>query len=238
MSSQNTALTLKEILLGISDSLNEAQHQLRNAKPYDEYGRPNTLYTLPYLDFNLQVEAEFENTVDTTSNYTSNNSLEKVVNTQAYQTAQTYMPAMSFRPVNKKTLSKETNKITSTISGRFVAIMPNEGLPQLIIDAKPEATVTNGLYTISVSVFNSAGEKIPNALVEFNYDSNKANLLNPHTTLNHTTNFLTKGEITTNIEGKVKNQIQIDTTDYNAKSIIPILINVGTVSTQISIQKH
>ncbi len=238
MSTQNTALTLKEILLGISDSLNEAQHQLRNAAPYDEYGRPNTLYTLPYLDFNLQVEAEFENITDTEYNYGTNKTVGKLATTETYQAAQSYLPALSFRPVNKKTLSKETNKITSTISGRFVAVMPNEGLPQLIIDAKPERTTTNGLYTINVEVFNSAGEKIPSALVEFNYDVNKANLLNPDTTLNHTTNFLKKGEILTDIEGKVKNQIQIDTTDYNSKSIIPILINVGTVSTQISIQKY
>jgi len=54
------ALTLKEILLGITDSLNEAQHKLRNMEPYDEYGRPNTMYQIPYLDFNLQVTSEFE----------------------------------------------------------------------------------------------------------------------------------------------------------------------------------
>jgi hypothetical protein len=57
-------LALQEILLGIADGLTDAQHQLRTMAPYDEYGRPNTLYQVPYLDFQLQVTSEFETTTD------------------------------------------------------------------------------------------------------------------------------------------------------------------------------
>ena len=56
------SLALHEIVLSIADSLNEAQQQLRSMPPYDEYGRPNTLYQLPYLDFNLEVISQFEST--------------------------------------------------------------------------------------------------------------------------------------------------------------------------------
>ncbi|MDC1162458.1 hypothetical protein OAT18_03345 [Tenacibaculum sp.] len=233
MSIQNTSITLKEILLGISDSLNEAQHQLRNVAPYDEYGRPNTLYTLPYLDFNLEVETALETATDALSRFQDGEGAGKHVKQNF-----SYAPVMMYRPVSKNSSSKESNKITSAISGRFVAIMPNEGLPQMIIEAKPKKTNLVGVYDIDVIVFNSAGEKIPGALVEFNYNKDKTTLLNLNTTLNHTSNFIKKGEITTDVEGKVSNQIQIDTTDYNSKSSIQIDINVGTVITKISIQKY
>ena len=55
------ALALHEILLSIADSLNVAQHELRSMPPYDEYGRPNTMYQLPYLDFSLEVNSEMTN---------------------------------------------------------------------------------------------------------------------------------------------------------------------------------
>lgn len=235
MSTQNTSITLKEILLGISESLNEAQHQLRNAAPYDEYGRPNTLYTLPYLDFTLQVETELETFSTTNGTYNQSKGYGK------YSIAEIpYSPApmMTYRPVNKTTSATESDKITSSISGRFVAIAPNDGLPQLIIEAIPKQTNTSNIYDIEVAIFNSAGEKIPGALVEFNYNRDKTILLNTNSVLNHNTNFVKQGEVTTDINGIAVNTIQIDTTDYNAKNTIQIDINVGTVFTKISIQKH
>lgn len=235
MSIQNTSITLKEILLGISDSLNEAQHQLRNAAPYDEYGRPNTLYTLPYLDFTLQVETELTQSSTTDASYEQKTSTGKYAMQELpYSPA----PVMTYRPVSKTSNTAESDKITSNISGRFVAIMPNEGMPQLIIEAIPKAIGTLGMYDIEVAVFNSAGEKIPGALVEFNYNKDKTNLLNANSSLNHQTNFVKQGEIITDVNGKAINTVQIDTTDYNAKNSIQIDINVGTVFTKISIQKH
>lgn len=235
MSTQNTSITLKEILLGISESLNEAQHQLRNAAPYDEYGRPNTLYTLPYLDFTLQVETELETTSTTDGTYNQSTGYGKYAMTEMpYSPA----PVMTYRPVSKTSSSTESDKITSSISGRFVAVMPNEGLPQLIIEAIPKQTNISNMYDIEVAVFNSAGEKIPGALVEFNYNKDKTILLNTNSVLNHHTNFVKQGEVTTDVNGLAINTIQIDATDYDAKSTIQIDINVGTVFTKISIQKH
>jgi hypothetical protein len=47
------SLALQDILLSIAEGLNKAQNELNNMQPYDEYGRPNTIYHVPYLDFNL-----------------------------------------------------------------------------------------------------------------------------------------------------------------------------------------
>ncbi|WNW02485.1 hypothetical protein RRF68_03400 [Tenacibaculum sp. HL-MS23] len=236
MSTQNTSITLKEILLGISESLNEAQHQLRNAAPYDEYGRPNTLYTLPYLDFTLQVETELEtsSTADGTYDQSSSSYGKYAMAEMPYSPA----PMMTYRPASKTSSTAETDKITSSISGRFVAVMPNDGLPQLIIEAIPKQTNISNIYDIEVAVFNSAGEKIPGALVEFNYNRDKTILLNTNSVLNHNTNFVKQGEVTTDVNGLAINTIQIDTTDYDAKNTIQIDINIGTVFTKISIQKH
>ncbi|WP_298426302.1 hypothetical protein [uncultured Kordia sp.] len=234
MSTANNALTLKQILLGISDSLNEAQNHLRNVKPYDEFGRPNTLYTLPYLDFNLQVEAEFEKEIS--SEIQTSQSPESLPYARSYQKG--YERALAFKPVaNTTTDTKETNKVTSTISGRFIAVVPNEGLPQMIINATPKATSNIHIYDIDVEVFNAAGEKISDALVEFNYNQTKTELLNPSATLNHGTSFLGTSEIRTDSDGKATIQVQVDGVDFANGNILIIEVNVGNVLTKISIQK-
>ncbi|AXG70881.1 hypothetical protein KORDIASMS9_03131 [Kordia sp. SMS9] len=237
MSTSNNALTLKQILLGISDSLNEAQNHLRNVKPYDEFGRPNTLYTLPYLDFNLQVEAEFEKETSSESPATES----KTARTSMAQTYQKgYARTLAFKPVastNTSTDTKESNKVTSTISGRFIAVVPNEGLPQMIINATPKATNTIHVFDIDVEVFNAAGEKISAALVEFNYNQQKTELLNPNATLNHNTTFLNTSEIRTDSNGKAQTQVQVDGVDFANGHILIIEVNVGNVLTKISIQK-
>ncbi|WGH74248.1 hypothetical protein P8625_08960 [Tenacibaculum tangerinum] len=236
MSSVNNALTLKQILLGISDSLNEAQNHLRNIKPYDEFGRPNTLYTLPYLDFNLQVEAEFEK--ETTSEAQKSNRFTESQPLPYQPHKQAYEKTIAFKPVtNSTTNSKETNKITSTISGRFVAIVPNEGLPQLIINAVPKKTTTIHIYDIDVEVINAAGEKISDALVEFNYNQEKTEKLNPNATLNHGTSFLNASEIRTDENGKASAQVKVDAVDVANGHILILDVNIGNVLTKISIQQ-
>jgi len=234
MSTANNALTLKQILLGISDSLNEAQNHLRNVKPYDEFGRPNTLYTLPYLDFNLQVEAEFEKETTTEGQTSEGKSAVSVGKT--FQ--KTYAKSLAFKPVvSSNTDTKETNKVTSTISGRFIAVVPNEGLPQMIINATPKKTDNIHLFDIDVEVFNAAGEKISDALVEFNYNQQKTELVNPNATLNHKTSFLNTSEIRTDVNGKATTQVEVDGVDFANGHILIIEVNVGNVLTKISIQK-
>ncbi|WP_442264613.1 hypothetical protein ACSIGC_09630 [Tenacibaculum sp. ZS6-P6] len=234
MSSVNNALTLKQILLGISDSLNEAQNHLRNVKPYDEFGRPNTLYTLPYLDFNLQVEAEFEK--ETSSETQQSEAISPVSYPYETQYKKGYAKSIAFKPVVNTTNTKETNKVTSTISGRFVAVVPNEGLPQLIINATPKKTGVH-VFTINVEVINAAGEQISDALVEFNYNKQKTDLLNSNETLNHTTSFLNTSEVRTDINGKAAVQVQVDAVDFANGHILILEVNVGNVITKISIQK-
>lgn len=238
MSSVNNAFTLKQILLGISESLNEAQHQLRNTKPYDEFGRPNTLYTLPYLDFNLEVEATFEKNTQTPpqpmgmAKTTAGAGMSQVA---AYSQPEAFV--MAFKPAKKSTGTKENSKVYSTISGRFVAVVPNEGMPQLIINAVPKK-ISMYAYAIEAEAFNAAGEKVSGALVEFNYDRQKTDLLNPGTALNHATVFTQASEAKTDANGMAKTALKVDSTDYDGGHTLVIAVNLGNVSTSISIQKQ
>jgi len=233
MSSNNNALTLKHILLGISESLNEAQNQLRNVKPYDEFGRPNTLYTLPYLDFNLMVEAEFEN--ETTSQTTGVSLANPAIPSGAFRGG--YGRTLAFKPVTTTTETRDTNTVTSTISGRFVAVLPNDGLPQLFINAEPKPTSDTDVFDIEVEVSNAAREKIADVLVEFNYDQEKTERLNPGATLSHGTTFMGSSEATTDSDGKTSAQVRVDSNDFANNHLLIFEVNVGNVRTKISIQK-
>jgi len=70
----STPLALQDILVSIADSLSQAQQQLSSMPPYDSFGRPNTLYQLPYLDLNIVLSAKFdidESTPETIDNDTN-----------------------------------------------------------------------------------------------------------------------------------------------------------------------
>lgn len=231
MSAEGTAFTLKEILLGIADSLTQAQHQLRSLPPYDEYGRPNVQYTLPYLDFNLEVETSFEQKQE---GALPPQSLARSRELSKYETYSD--KAITYRPVKRSAQStSNTNRNTTTISGRFVAVMPNEGLPQLVIQTETE-DAGSGLFNINVELFTAAGEKVPAALVEFNYNPFESERINK-APLSMIPEFKQQAEMETNVVGKATCKIKLSDADYSSKKIAVIDINVGVVSKSISINK-
>lgn len=225
-------LALQEILLGIADGLTDAQHQLRTMAPYDEYGRPNTLYQVPYLDFELQVTSEFE----TTTNPTTSEIKSKV----KFQTAPT-------------TAGNNHVEIFSTISGRFVAVMPNEGLPQIVIQVSvgapelstamtsppsPMPTLGSGdWYGIQLDVYlsNVAGEKLINSMVEFNFDPDATLTFNGTSTV--TTPVFSVSELQTDANGLLKTFVFVKKTEYDAGRFIILSVNTGPVFKSISINQ-
>ncbi len=219
--SESVALSLQEILLSISDSLNQAQHQLRSLPPYDEFGRLNTMYTLPYLDFNLQVTSEFETAVESKS------------------TTSRFNNFMLFRPVTKTSSSKSNNQIVSTISGRFVATIPNEGIPQLIlnyqISTKPELHNDYYEFKLTIELTNSIGEIVTNTMIEINYNEGKSNKLN---TTESKPPKLSTSEEKTDEQGRVTLNIRLPENSYNNSNIFIFELNSGTVTKSISIAKN
>ncbi|MEY4926081.1 MAG: hypothetical protein RI894_517 [Bacteroidota bacterium] len=218
--SETSALALQDILLGIADSLNQAQNHLRSLPPYDQYGRPNTMYQLPYLDFSLQVTSEFDTTTTTNSN-----------GAQACY--------LRFRPVTTQTVTSDKNQIVSSISGRFVAVMPNEGMPQVILQYEKKRAVlnsTNTHYTVEVTVrlTNSANEKLSSSRIEFNFDSQESIKISSPITFSTPPSF-SISEGLTDANGEIKTIISLPKAAYDNHFTFIFKINSGTIIRSIAI---
>lgn len=224
MSSPTTtnSLALHEIVLSIADSLNEAQDTLRSMPQYDEYGRPNTLYQLPYLDFNLEVISQFETTQTTGGSSTGGNGIR-------------------FAPFRStETTSKNLGTITSNISGRFVAVMPNEGLPQISLNAITKSSGTDGdytIYSISVQAIQPNNEWLIGQRIEINFDEATSLNLNSQIPVTPPIFIGAKDGFTRADDGSVYVQVKLKTTDYNAGRTFVFKANSGTQFMSIAISK-
>lgn len=229
---------LHDILLGIATSLNEAEQQLRNQPPYDAFGRPNTIYHVPYLDFNLRVTTEFEEIETTTTN----------PDTGTTDGTKEYYPRLLWAPAprEKTTGSETTNRteIYSSLSGRFVASVPNEGLPQVIIGTEvSDVTLQDGQYkfTITATVSNAANELLPNTTVEFNFDEARTDNLNDDGVRTGTPTIEGFSEITTDANAQAVATIVFPTDDFtntNDEITLVFILNVGPVIKLISISNQ
>lgn len=190
MSTQTNAMSLHEILLSIADSLNKAQTQLRSLPPFDEYGRPNTTYQLPYLDFNLEVVSAFASTQDEGAAETPGIGPDRGPGVPGGDgggpTPRPSVPSpnvakslVKFVPLAPTDYARQgSGKITSVISGRFVAVLPNDGLPQVYVSVKatlvppPETgpASTTVSYRIVVRLQDATGNPIDGQRVEVNFD--------------------------------------------------------------------
>lgn len=258
--SQLHSLSLQDILMSMAEALNKAQNELNNMPPYDEYGRPNTIYHLPYLDFNLQVVSEFASatTTGTTASTTPvaggptpKGAAKKAaaVVTQAAAVPATfnqaamqpralirYTPVQTAAPVN--TATKNTARIESTISGRFVAVVPNEGLPQVFIVAETSTpTLSGGSYkfTIKAQIKNVVNEVMANTRVEFNFDAATSASLSP-LPIGQSPQF-SKNEGLTDTDGRIETTVLVNATDYNNGATFCFIINTSNIQKNISVSK-
>jgi hypothetical protein len=232
--SQLHSLSLQDILMSMAEALNKAQNELNNMPPYDEYGRPNTIYHLPYLDFNLQVVSEFA--TSTTSGTTpavaggaipvaaspvrksatgKAAAIATAVPAAQYQAATPQRALIRFTPVQTaapvNTATKNTARIESTISGRFVAVVPNEGLPQVFIVAETSTPALSGgsyKFTIKAQIKNVVNEVMANTRVEL-----------------------------TDTDGRIETTVLVSATDYNNGATFCFIINTSNIQKNISVSK-
>ncbi len=215
----NNSLALQDIILSIAGSLNDAQEALRNKNPYDEYGRPNTLYQVPYLDFNLEVISQFE--TPQTGGSTSGNGIR-------------------FAPFRStETTTKNQGIITSNISGRFVAVMPNEGSPQVFLKAShknPEVSGEYSTYTFTIQALQANSEPAIGQPIEINFDAETSYELNAKIAVMPPVFLDTKEGYISAPEGVFYSKVRIKTSEFNLGRIFVFKINSGTqvISTSIS----
>ena len=230
----NVALSLQQILLGISDSLTEAQAMLNETPPYDQYGRPNVVYQLPYLDFKLQVASEFES-VETQTSETQ----EQAARASQGESFYRYPKQMiRFKPIQTNETNTVKNEIISTMSGRFVANMPNDGLPQIFLTVQTaKKGIVNGKqqYTVTVQMSNSAGEYLVNSLVELNFDAEASKTLNAEHEVGIPS--FNRAEARTNTTGSVTFDVELPILDYTNGRYFTFTANSGVVAKDFSLSK-
>lgn len=240
------SLALHEILLSIADSLNEAQTHLRNMPPYDEYGRPNTLYQLPYLDFNLEVISQFESVETSTPNSNTSKALIPSTDKLAYASKETFaqttaVNAIRFLPYRStETVTKESGSITSTISGRFVAIMPNEGLPQIALSctaALLEAGTLSVDYRLTVAVIRPGNEPVVGQRIELNFDELTSSELNQQATISPPI-FLSDKDGYSNASGIFTVDVRLNLNDYDNGNTYVFVTNSANQFSSVAISKN
>lgn len=233
MSIQTNALALHEILLSISDSLNKAQIQLRNMPAFDEYGRPNTIYQLPYLDFNLEVISEFSAPPATTTSPLG----------RAAQLAQVstgnFLKFVPFAATDYSKLSK--NKITSVISGRFIAVLPNDGLQQVYMFCQAtlvQETTTSVTYQVTVRLRNATSDPIDGQRVEVNFDRQNSDSINGSAVADPV--FTSQKDGFTGVAGtpgEFATTVILNAADYQAGKTFILVANSGTIFSSVGISR-
>ena len=159
---------------------------------------------------------------------------------------------------NKSENSSTSKKITSTISGRFVAVLPNEGVPQVFIEMTAKK-ISDLTYNLIVKLTYSTNEPVEGQKVEINFD--EANTLaifeskipddTEETEVTDETEetgeteeteaektvefpkFISSKEGYTNNQGVYETTVKIDSADSH-KTII-FVANSGTIQTSVAV---
>lgn len=165
--------TIEDILVSLAEGIRDAQDRLNALEPFDEYGRPRPQYYLPHLDFTLKINAVETSTTQVAPGNLDGATRAPLVSRGAAQVGflAQRAPAFNFALARPSTTSTATNEIYSTISGRFVAVPPNDGMPQigLTISASPHPDGP-AKRMITVRGAYATGGPVNGATVEFNID--------------------------------------------------------------------
>jgi|AntDeeMetagen681_2_1112603.scaffolds.fasta_scaffold00571_8 hypothetical protein len=138
-----SAEAIAALLGGLADALTDAQQTMAELPPSDAFGRPLPGYRIPELDFSFEIE-----TVQASSGGNR--------------------PWWQLQPARA---SSPGSTISSTISGKIVAVPPNGGLPETQITAIQRDN------SLEVHLSNSAGEILTETPVELEFDAEASSAL-------------------------------------------------------------
>jgi hypothetical protein len=138
-----SAEAIAALLSGLANALTDAQQTMAEMPPADSFGRPLPSYRIPELDFTFEIE---------TVEASDSNSGKR----------------WKLQPSGT---SSSRNTISSTISGKIVAVPPNGGLPQTLI-----AAIQRG-DSLEVRLSNNAGEILTQTPVELEFDADASSAL-------------------------------------------------------------
>lgn len=161
--SRRVASSIEELLVAMAEGVRDAQATLDEASDEDALGQPRARYHLPYLDFDIKLTAE----------------------TQAPQGSENgdgprppgitrFAASLGRRsPLLRLSLpdagGQADGSVMSSLSGRFVSIPPDEGLPRPRL-ALREVREGGRRRRLRASLVDDAGRPLEGVVVEFNID--------------------------------------------------------------------
>jgi len=209
-SSQLVGNSLEELLVSMAEGVREAQVALNRAPVLDPSGRPLAVYQLPYLDFVIRVDVETRT-------------------------------SSGGRPVALLSMAKpqssSTADVHSTISGRLVATPSGEGLPLPRINVVAGGNI-GGVAALSLTVTNSAGERLANQPLELNIDDADSKELSAARGVTATTRLpgtrLRDALLTTDTDGRATTALLIDGAQAG-KGVVVVVASIGPFSSRAAV---
>jgi hypothetical protein len=209
--------SIGQLLVALADGVREAERALASGPQVDESGRALTRYALPYLDFKISVDVDVE-MPDAVGGLKG-------------------LPVLRLRTAG---IGSQSRQVSSTISGRLVAMPAGEGLPVPRITLTPGPNI-GGKALISMTVANSAGELLAGQPVELNLDqpaSERLSRARGVTALPRRTGTrLADGIVTTDNDGRATTQLLIDSGEP-AQALFVVSASIGSFAAQASISSE
>lgn len=199
--------SLEELLVSLAEGVRAAQNALNEAPLIGPTGRPVSSYQLPYLDFTVQVDMQTR------------------TETGGRPVALMLMPLAQ----------GVSSQIHSTISGRFVATPPGDGLPVPRIGMSAGGNI-GGKAKILLEVSNSAGERLADQRIELNIDDKDSTKLSEACGV---TDFARSGAtrledavLITDAQGRAATQLRIDDAQ-DGKGVLVVVASIGPFSSRL-----
>jgi hypothetical protein len=232
--------TIEDILLAIGQGIRDAQDRLNQLDPFDEYGRPKPQYYLPQLDFTLKVNAVETRTSESDAPQPSRFRSVAAAEAAPVSFAGIRTAAINFALTSPvRTSSSATNEVYSTLTGRFVAVPPNDGMPQIALAVAASAHPGGGRKrTIRVVSSHAAGEPVTGATVEFNVDAAATAALNqlPGSIALDQVRFFESGAVTTDAAGMATTGIDFAAAPAGISKLL-VVANLGPVRASLLISE-
>ena len=213
--------TLDDFLLSLADGVTQAQTELARAGAQGPPGR-QFAYHLPRVDFELKLNLRVVEDAALSNRY------------QLLRAARANDKHLLFRPIPANGDAASTLEIAAVVSGAFVAVPANDGLPSVIVRSSvvlddPDAPV------LRLSARNSAGEPVSGLAVELNVDREESVLLSQaagHTLVIAPGTAFERGLVTTGPDGLAQARLNIDK-DQGAGLLALVIDAAGRTETLV-----
>lgn len=204
--------SIEELLVSLADGVREAQSALNSGPLLDPSGRPLATYQLPYLDFTVQVDMQ----------------------TRADTGGRPIALLFMVKPSSTST----DQRVTSTISGRLVAVPPGDGLPVPRLALAVGERIESGVI-LKLTATNSAGERLAHQRVELNIDDADSEAVSAARGVarfvRSSATRLADAIVQTLDDGTAELRLLIGAADSGSRAVVVVVATIGSFSARAAV---